>query len=400
MGNSASSSSNAERHQGQQAPQQFPYAPAPVYNTNGRSNPPYYQYPNNGYYGAGPSHPPTGNHYAPYGQGASSQPVNPYQHGAFPPGSPYAPPPQPKVQEAQRTATIRNQVNLKKPTLKLEKTATPEVYTLTFKFDASAPCRITTFVNATEDLRKGCKITTPTVPAPGISFGKGLEQAFPPVDHVSSSQHVLDLRQHTLSDLLTLGSTPGTQTFAILIRLEALTDEGRQSQQNLDALDVGCEQPDWVQSQTTYARLTKEEDGEIGLRIIKQKIWFKGEAYELQEIYGMERNARGGVVMGTPSTADGLEDVDGNECVICMSAPRDTAALPCRHMCMCNGCASALKTQTNKCPICRNEIEKLLHIKINKAPGPAAGTGTSSSLRPSVDVKAANGSNSEMAKGS
>lgn len=85
-----------------------------------------------------------------------------------------------------------------------------------------------------------------------------------------------------------------------------------------------------------------------------------------QEIYGMEQNKAGG-------SGEGYEDVDGNECVICMSAPRDTTALPCRHMCMCHGCASALKTQTNKCPICRNEIESLLHIKINnKSPAPGA----------------------------
>ena len=57
-----------------------------------------------------------------------------------------------------------------------------------------------------------------------------------------------------------------------------------------------------------------------------------------------------------------------------MSAPRDTTALPCRHMCMCHTCANELKTQTNKCPICRNVISSLLHIKIApKDPAAAAG---------------------------
>ena len=103
------------------------------------------------------------------------------------------------------------------------------------------------------------------------------------------------------------------------------------------------------------------------VRVIKQKICVNGEAYELQEIYGMEQNRT--TVQGIAAAA-GLEDVEGNECVICMSAPRDTTALPCRHMCMCHDCASALKTQTNKCPICRNEIESLLHIKISKGTAP------------------------------
>ena len=61
---------------------------------------------------------------------------------------------------------------------------------------------------------------------------------------------------------------------------------------------------------------------------------------------------------------DGFDDVEGNECVICMSAPRDTTALPCRHMCMCHQCANELKTQTNKCPICRGPIDRLMTVAI------------------------------------
>jgi hypothetical protein len=66
----------------------------------------------------------------------------------------------------------------------------------------------------------------------------------------------------------------------------------------------------------------------------------------------------GGTALGTPA-----EDIEGRECVICMSAPRDTTVLPCRHMCICKACAEALRNQTNKCPICRKSMESLLHIK-------------------------------------
>ena len=52
------------------------------------------------------------------------------------------------------------------------------------------------------------------------------------------------------------------------------------------------------------------------------------------------------------------------QCVICMSEPRDTAVLPCRHMCMCADCAKALREQTNKCPICRRQVESLLKIVV------------------------------------
>lgn len=106
-------------------------------------------------------------------------------------------------------------------------------------------------------------------------------------------------------------------------------------------------------------KLIKEEDDSWGVQVIKQKIWVKGVSYELQEIYGMEQNK-------SQSTVAPAEDGDGRECVICMSNERDTTVLPCRHMCMCQECAAALKTQTNKCPICRMEIESLLHIKIQR----------------------------------
>lgn len=77
------------------------------------------------------------------------------------------------------------------------------------------------------------------------------------------------------------------------------------------------------------------------------------------------------------SKQNAMEDLEGSDCVICMSEPRDTTVLPCRHMCMCNECAMAVQTQTNKCPVCRAGMESLLHIKIQnkhrKAPAAAAG---------------------------
>ena len=54
-----------------------------------------------------------------------------------------------------------------------------------------------------------------------------------------------------------------------------------------------------------------------------------------------------------------LRPADARACVICMTEPRDTTVLPCRHMCMCSECAKVLRLQSNKCPICRTSIESL-----------------------------------------
>ena len=119
-----------------------------------------------------------------------------------------------------------------------------------------------------------------------------------------------------------------------------------------------------TQTQTTYATLLKKEDGSYAVQVVKQKIWVEGVSYELQEIFGIE-NCSTGMPLDDESS--------GKECVVCLSEPRDTTVLPCRHMCMCSGCARMLRHQNNKCPICRTVVESLLEIKVaTKAEGGAS----------------------------
>jgi hypothetical protein len=59
------------------------------------------------------------------------------------------------------------------------------------------------------------------------------------------------------------------------------------------------------------------------------------------------------------------DTVSQKECVVCMSEAKDTLVLPCRHLCLCGGCAQVLRMQGRtptgapsrqgrpKCPICR-----------------------------------------------
>ena len=36
-------------------------------------------------------------------------------------------------------------------------------------------------------------------------------------------------------------------------------------------------------------------------------------------------------------------------CIVCMEGPKTHAAIPCGHLCVCEGCAAVLK----ECPGCR-----------------------------------------------
>eukprot|EP00397_Hematodinium_sp_SG-2012_P009442 GEMP01009526.1.p1 GENE.GEMP01009526.1~~GEMP01009526.1.p1 ORF type:complete len:359 (+),score=75.18 GEMP01009526.1:138-1214(+) len=72
--------------------------------------------------------------------------------------------------------------------------------------------------------------------------------------------------------------------------------------------------------------------------------------YQVQEVYGIK-----------PDT-----DPDGGrECIICMSEPRDTVVLPCRHMAFCSSCANIMRTRCEKCPICRQRVATLLQFSLS-----------------------------------
>ena len=45
-----------------------------------------------------------------------------------------------------------------------------------------------------------------------------------------------------------------------------------------------------------------------------------------------------------------------------MCEPRDTLVLPCRHMAFCSYCASIMRYQCERCPICRQSVTSLLQF--------------------------------------
>ena len=90
--------------------------------------------------------------------------------------------------------------------------------------------------------------------------------------------------------------------------------------------------------------------------VLQHKVVVAGREYELQEIYGLSS-------LEDPERHD--ESEAGQPCVVCISEGRDTAVLPCRHLCLCQGCAMMLQQRTEKCPICRGKVEglKTFHVK-------------------------------------
>jgi len=163
------------------------------------------------------------------------------------------------------------------------------------------------------------------------------------------------------------------------------------------------------QHQATYCLIEHSSDSSYVLKALKQKLYVDNLAYLLQDIYGIENKLvhtrvikivfkflfycdlfncyfvketdeqdteieeeEGSVVLDDCEPED--DEEGGGECVICMSEPRDTLILPCRHLCLCQLCADSLRYQANNCPICRSPFRALLQIRALRklqAPSPA-----------------------------
>lgn len=74
--------------------------------------------------------------------------------------------------------------------------------------------------------------------------------------------------------------------------------------------------------QITQAVLEKKNTETFQVKVIRQILWIDGVRYELQDIYGI----------GSSSVEGFKDDDSGKECVICMTEPKDTLIVPCRHM--------------------------------------------------------------------
>lgn len=108
-----------------------------------------------------------------------------------------------------------------------------------------------------------------------------------------------------------------SEVYPLAVKADASCSEENESTGGDDQKKAGT-----ANSQITQAVMEKKENGEYHVRVVKQILWVKGVRYELQEIYGIGNSI--------DNDCDGTDQ--GKECVICLSEPRDTTVLPCRHM--------------------------------------------------------------------
>ncbi|CAG0916967.1 unnamed protein product [Notodromas monacha] len=219
-------------------------------------------------------------------------------------------------------------------------------FNIEFVLDCDCRCAVTIYYCCTEEVTSQGLTYTPRDPTKNsqtMKFTKGANQTFSLPDHIlDTTEWIEDDMSYSYEDEI------------MPVVIHCVAEEGDEPRQ----------------SQATIAVIEKFSDGTFGLKAFKQKLFVDGLCYLLQEIYGIENKHNstfdGAATAGKPGIADvcGSDDEDtGAECVICMSDPRDTLILPCRHLCLCNRCAESLRYQANNCPICRVPFRALLQIR-------------------------------------
>lgn len=91
-------------------------------------------------------------------------------------------------------------------------------------------------------------------------------------------------------------------------------------------------------------------------QVYAQKLQYGEQVFVLHELFGVS----------SALTDEAESEVGSGECIICLAEPRDTAVLPCRHMCFCSHCAGVARLQCERCPVCRQKVSSLLQLKRKK----------------------------------
>eukprot|EP00760_Papus_ankaliazontas_P023303 PhM_4_TR2027/c0_g1_i1/m.82583 len=211
--------------------------------------------------------------------------------------------------------------------LTCEQGARDDRMTLSFVVDSTAPARCTVYVGVSVAIRNDAVVVSP--------LAYGVEPtAFDIPNGINQPQSVT---------LRNLGTVPPA-----LLKYDATA-----TPHNIPfVVMLQCTHP--TGGAHTYYSLLRTENGTM--ETIRDMIHVPGKGvYQLDHVYGGE------VVEGAVAGGEGVAGDETATCVVCLSEPTDTTVLPCRHMCMCSGCAEIIKRQNpQQCPICRTPIEQLL----------------------------------------
>eukprot|EP00047_Mylnosiga_fluctuans_P013015 m.28865 g.28865 ORF g.28865 m.28865 type:complete len:434 (-) comp4604_c0_seq1:229-1530(-) len=241
---------------------------------------------------------------------------------------------------------LRSLLNLHKESLRLVRHARQadklSVYHVEFLFDSDVSCEISVLVDAHEqDNTEGLPRFQCVLSTQAISCGPGSNQLFSYPD--------LELNLGAYRNGLAYTAGAGIPV-VVLMTVSRASERLYVQESDADELSP-LARPHCL---ATFAALEADgPDGGLTLRPLAQRLYANGAVFLLRELYGLEHKA-----------ASGPDDESDGDCLVCMSEPRDTLVLPCRHLCLCRGCAEVLRYQSSRCPICRAPFHSLLQLRV------------------------------------
>lgn len=220
--------------------------------------------------------------------------------------------------ELSRTGVIKNSVNVHRSSIRLTNAGEQIV----FKFDASLPTRFRIYFNCSEFLNDK------KFPILASELEISESDLFPAC-HDGKFEFALPKGLTTYDE--------NVKVFPVIVETVPTNGDGSEAA-----------------SQLTYLTVNEQK-----VTVLKQKLRYGEKGYDLHEIFGNERTASAD---RSPASASYDDDINGTDCVICLTNPRDTTIIPCLHLCLCSQCAQVLSLNTRKCPVCRTPATGLLQI--------------------------------------
>jgi len=277
--------------------------------------------------------------------------------------------------EFKETMLLRNDVNIQKNSISLLKSNNQENhYQLSFKFNVRSSfieeCKVFVYLKAREICIDGrvAYVSVMSREIPAKSFCQqdfvtqngnddntqetrvDLNSGNSSQDNTRRDYHESVFVEYTLNDIIIdfKHEFPNREDLQYTNIPQVQEDDDTEMQSQLIPLVIvlSCD------TSTQYSLCSLEpqsNDQSYSIKVNKQKIVVGQELYEVGEIYQQATN-------------DHHHEEEENLCVVCMSEEANIVVLPCGHMSLCESCATALKEQTNKCPICRQKVESAIKL--------------------------------------
>lgn len=253
---------------------------------------------------------------------ADSQPYRAASQPFLPP--PAASPASPASAQVILTATLVSESSVERNSFRLVASPSPTIAYLDLCYNSNVDCILKVHYFCTDESDPVSKAKTFTTDL--LRFPCPIEIRLPKAYHQPLPAAAIPIALDTEEALLTFKDTG-----LIPIVVEIIPECSESPQAHISYLCFSREAGVWKP------------------KLLQQQLLTQGRYFVLHEFFGVQRHNH--------------PDEESAECVVCMTDRRNTAVLPCRHVCLCTNCANIVRSQpSSKCPICRSQVDSLMQL--------------------------------------